>query len=79
MLCSDGLTHLVSNQELVDITRAHPPAESARQLVGLANERGGDDNISVSITLISHDQVEGDISGAGELPDMPRLEDLQCP
>ena len=79
ILCSDGLTQLVSNQELAEITRAHPPAESARQLVGLANERGGDDNISVSITLISHDQVEGDITDAGELPEVPRLEDLQYP
>jgi hypothetical protein len=47
--------------------------------VALANERGGDDNISVSITYISHDEMERDIPGTGQLPDMPRWEDLQHP
>ena len=79
VLCSDGLTHLVSNQELVDIVGAHSPAEAAQSLVALANERGGDDNISVSITYISHDEMEGDIPGTGQLPDTPRWEDLQHP
>jgi protein phosphatase len=79
VLCSDGLTHLVSNRELVDIAGAHPPAEAAQQLVALANERGGDDNISVSITYISREQIQGDIPGAGQLPSMPRWEDLQHP
>lgn len=79
VLCSDGLTHLVSNQELIDIVRAHPPAEAARGLVALANERGGDDNISVSITCISSAELEADVSSAGQLPEMPRWEDLQLP
>ena len=79
VLCSDGLTHLVSNRELVDIVNARPPADATRQLVALANERGGDDNISVSITYISHDEIQGDIPGAGQLPKMPRWEDLQHP
>lgn len=79
VLCSDGLTHLVSNRELVDIVNARPPADATRQLVALANERGGDDNISVSITYISHDKIQGDIPGAGQLPKMPRWEDLQHP
>lgn len=79
LLCSDGLTHLVSNEELVDIVRTSPPHEATRQLVALANQRGGDDNISVSITRISHAQIQGDIPGAGQLPEMPRWEDLQYP
>jgi len=79
VLCSDGLTHLVNNRELVEITGAHPPAEAARQLVALANERGGDDNISVSITYVSREQIRDNIPGAGQLPTMPRWEDLQHP
>lgn len=77
ILCSDGLTRLVSNRELVDIGRAYPHAEAVRQLVALANERGGEDNISVSLTYVSGDQVQGDIPGAGRLPEMPHWEDLQ--
>jgi serine/threonine protein phosphatase PrpC len=76
ILCSDGLTRLVNNSELVDIACASPPDEATRQLVALANERGGDDNISVSITIVSHDQVQRDMPGAGQLPEMPRWEDL---
>ena len=79
VLCSDGLTHLVNNRELVEITGAHPPAEAARQLVALANERGGDDNISISITYVSREQIQDNIPGAGQLPTMPRWEDLQHP
>lgn len=80
ILCSDGLTRLVNNRELIDTARVYPPAEAARRLVALANERGGDDNISVSITRISHRQIEeGKIAGAGQLPEMPRWEDLQSP
>ncbi|GAB4543341.1 MAG: Stp1/IreP family PP2C-type Ser/Thr phosphatase [Anaerolineae bacterium] len=79
LLCSDGLTRLVSNQELVDIARAYPPSEATRQLVALANQRGGDDNISVSITRISRAQIHGDIPGIDHPPEMPRWEDLQHP
>lgn len=77
ILCSDGLTRLVNNHEIFGTARAFPPAEAVRQLVALANERGGDDNISVSITHISHDQVQGETSGAGQLPEMPRWEGLE--
>ena len=77
ILCSDGLTRLVSNDELADIARAHPPAEAARQLVALANQRGGDDNISVSITHISDEQLQGESPGADQPPEMPRWEDIQ--
>ena len=76
-LCSDGLIRLVNDQELVDTARAYPPAEAVRRLVAIANERGGDDNITVSITHVSHDRVKGDIPRAGQLPEMPRWEDFQ--
>ena len=77
ILCSDGMTRLVNNQDLVDITRRYPPAEAARQLINLANERGGEDNISVSITRITPHRVqERHMPGAGHLPDLPRWEDL---
>jgi len=49
LLCSDGLTGRVTDQEIADIVREHPPSEAARRLVALANERGGNDNITVLI------------------------------
>jgi serine/threonine protein phosphatase PrpC len=79
ILCSDGLVRHVSGQELADIARAYSPSEAAQRLVALANERGGDDNITISITHISNSPVHGKVTGAGQLPEMPRWEDLQRP
>lgn len=53
LLCSDGLSDKVSMQELSDfITSTNSLKETAQSLVDLANERGGEDNIS--LVLISY-------------------------
>ena len=49
LLCSDGLTGLVEDNEIGAIVRVLPPKEAARLLVDLANLRGGNDNCTVSI------------------------------
>ena len=49
LLCSDGLTGRVQDQEIATIVRGNSPQEAARRLVALANERGGNDNITVLI------------------------------
>jgi protein phosphatase len=52
LLCSDGLTDLVWNDEILEMVRAKPNLkEAARALIDLANSRGGHDNIT--IVLIS--------------------------
>jgi len=45
-LCSDGLTNLVRDEEIKDIVTRFPPQEALREMVRLANERGGHDNIT---------------------------------
>jgi len=48
LLCSDGLSNLVSMEEIrVTLASERDPADVCKSLVGLANERGGDDNITV--------------------------------
>jgi protein phosphatase len=48
LLCSDGLTRHVSGEESAAIVRASAtPDDVTQRLVALANERGGEDNISV--------------------------------
>lgn len=48
LLCSDGLSGLVSDEEMVQITLETPePQEACERLVALALERGGYDNITV--------------------------------
>lgn len=48
LLCSDGLTDLVWNDEILEIVRSNKTLKNAAQaLIELANERGGHDNITV--------------------------------
>lgn len=48
LLCTDGLTDLVWNDEILEVVRTRPTLkEASRALVNLANERGGHDNITV--------------------------------
>ena len=47
VLCSDGLANLVEDHEIRDIARSASLDELPGALIDLANERGGDDNITV--------------------------------
>lgn len=47
LLCTDGLSNLVSLTEMQSLANRYPPAALADQLVDLANSRGGHDNITV--------------------------------
>lgn len=49
VLCSDGLANMVDDEELREIVRRTPLEETPKKLVELANERGGDDNITVIV------------------------------
>jgi len=50
LLCSDGLSDMVEDQQILDIVNgAADPQEACDSLVDKANENGGDDNISVII------------------------------
>lgn len=52
LLCSDGLTSHLADQELGAIVRLLPPAEASRLLIDLANCRGGSDNTTVVIAVV---------------------------
>jgi protein phosphatase len=49
LMCSDGLSGQVRDDELGMILASMPPAEAVRSLIDLANMRGGPDNITVVI------------------------------
>jgi protein phosphatase len=53
LLCSDGLTGRVEDEELGAIIGSLPPKEAAHALVDLANLRGGPDNITVLIAKVT--------------------------
>ena len=52
LICSDGLSGPVSDEEMGAVATALPPEEACRFLVHLANLRGGPDNITVLIVRV---------------------------
>jgi PPM family protein phosphatase len=50
LLCSDGLTRMVTEPEIAGTLQAEPdPAKAAGRLVELANDQGGADNVTVVV------------------------------
>lgn len=49
LLCSDGLIRHVNDEEINELLGQPEPAEIAETLISLANERGGQDNVSVGV------------------------------
>jgi len=49
LVCSDGLTRHVSDEEIGIVLGQQEPEEATETLVNLANERGGEDNVSVGV------------------------------
>lgn len=52
LLCSDGLSDCVTDDEMKDLLFNYPCAEAVQMLVDLAKQRGGEDNISVVVANI---------------------------
>jgi len=56
LLCSDGLTRMVTDPEIAGTLQAETdPVRAAEKLIALANERGGPDNITVVIARLDKD------------------------
>jgi len=53
ILCTDGLWSLVGDQDLARVAQTHSLADACRQLVRMAIERGGPDNITLQILRVS--------------------------
>ncbi len=55
LICSDGLTGQVADDELGPLLASLPPKQAAQVLIDLANLRGGPDNITLVIAKITHE------------------------
>lgn len=53
ILCSDGLSGPVKDDEIGKIVGSLPPEEAVRALVDIANLRGGPDNITVTVARVN--------------------------
>jgi serine/threonine protein phosphatase PrpC len=55
LVCTDGLWNAVSDREMLEVVeKAASCQDACNQLVELANERGGDDNITVVLARINY-------------------------
>lgn len=52
LMCSDGLSNVVPNDELGAVATLFPPEDACRHLVNLANLRGGPDNITCLVVQV---------------------------
>ncbi len=55
LLCSDGLYNEVLNPKIAEIVQQNSAQEACEQLVNLANEHGGRDNITIQVIKILQD------------------------
>jgi PPM family protein phosphatase len=61
ILCSDGLTRYLDNEQLIRLSRLRDPRDSVRRMINDANQKGGADNISVAIVHVGEAIEEQDI------------------
>lgn len=52
-LCSDGLSNMVEDEEIEKVITHYSVREACKKLIDLANEKGGDDNITVLLMSIA--------------------------
>ena len=57
LLCSDGLSDLVTAEEMYAFLNAHPLESALNALVALANSRGGHDNITISVVQVPENEL----------------------
>lgn len=61
IICTDGLTNLIADDTIRSVVTEAPPEQCAETLVGMANDNGGSDNITV--VVICNAQSGGEIDG----------------
>jgi protein phosphatase len=64
LICSDGLSNYFSIEEIGRILTSQFYSEAGRALVDIANERGGDDNITCVIVYVAN-TLDGSTSPGG--------------
>ncbi len=65
VICSDGLSDKVSPEEILEVVKSERPERAGKALVDMANERGGDDNITVVVIRWGDNGADGKTARAG--------------
>ena len=76
LLCSDGLTTMVTDEAILRVLAEQPDLErAAKELVRLANRAGGEDNITVVAFAVTTAQTEAALEQTTPMPALPDEED----
>jgi serine/threonine protein phosphatase PrpC len=75
LLCSDGLSDMVSEAHISEILAesSDDPETPARRLLSAALDAGGTDNVSVVIVDVKEQEVSGDEEHSGDTHEMPAV------
>jgi protein phosphatase len=65
LLMSDGLHGLVEDTEIAQVVTTMAPDDAVKRLIAWANERGGNDNITVVVARVEELDATSDTSGSG--------------
>lgn len=57
LLCCDGLSNAISDDELAAILGSASPSEACARAIALANERGGEDNLTAIVARFDGDSL----------------------
>ena len=80
LLCSDGLTTMVSEQQIADVlVRAGSLREAGEALIGAANEAGGRDNITVVLLRLDEVQMQGAPTEQATMTGLPAVSATPAP
>lgn len=52
LLCSDGLSGMVTDEEIREVSSRFEPEEACNKLIRMANSMGGDDNVTLIIVKV---------------------------
>ncbi len=63
LLCSDGLSGQVADEEIGLLIKELPPREACAALIGLALVRGAPDNVTVIVARAGPEEVSGHVAG----------------
>jgi len=69
LLCSDGLSGMVADEDILDIVVSHrDPAEICAHLIARANDNGGEDNITAIVLRVDESPQTGDDTPGSDQP-----------
>lgn len=66
ILCTDGLSNMVSDRDIYEVVKETTPLEAADKLIDMANMAGGNDNITLQVISVDRGPALPD-----ELKDIP--------